>query len=69
MMFGYYIGGAVLTLLAATFVVALNAKDTEERIFFSAAAVVCSFFWPLVWVILLVAGAAYKVKELKEEKQ
>lgn len=69
MMFGYYIGGAVLTLLAGIFVVALNAKDTEERIFFSGLAVVSSFFWPIVWIILLVAGAAYKVKELKEEKQ
>lgn len=68
-MFWYYVGGALLTLVAAIFVVALNAKDTEERIFLSGLAVVASFFWPITWVVLLVAGAAYKVKELKEERQ
>lgn len=68
-MLWYYVGGALLTLVAAIFVVALNAKDNEERVFLSGLAVVAAGFWPITWIILLVAGAAYKVKELKEEQQ
>ena len=52
MMLGYYIGGALLTLIAGIFVIALNSKDREDM-FLNAG--------------LLVAGAAFKVKEMKEE--
>lgn len=66
-MIGYYIGGAILTLFAGIFVVALNAKDTDERVLFSIGVVAASLFWPIAWLVMFVMGAAYKVKEMKEE--
>lgn len=67
MMLGYYIGGALLTLIAGIFVIALNSKDREDMFLNAGLLVVASLFWPIAWIILLVAGAAFKVKEMKEE--